>query len=172
MRALLAGVRFNLPGFPRDLVPIEWLPERQLACVRVSDRIADPPVVLVDPTTRRRGPPLSQRQARSPNTHTSFFPKPMTFAAFNISWPIRRRRSPAVAAPRISCRARTTGGCTGFAPRTSSSRCRCWKFDRDRNALAVAACPITRSDTTRPGRSGAGGMHLAAVGGLPCRRVT
>ncbi|MCP2243358.1 SMI1/KNR4 family protein [Lentzea aerocolonigenes] len=45
--ALLAGMRFGLPEFPSDLLPIEHLPERQLACIRLDGR-DDPPVVIVD----------------------------------------------------------------------------------------------------------------------------
>lgn len=45
--ALLAGMRFTFPGFPPDLVPIEQLPERQLACLEINGS-DDPPVVIVD----------------------------------------------------------------------------------------------------------------------------
>jgi hypothetical protein len=49
--ALLAGMRLSLRkvpgGFPADLVPVEWLPERQLACLRL-DGSTDPPVVIID----------------------------------------------------------------------------------------------------------------------------
>ena len=45
--ALLAGLRFTQRGFPASLVPIEVLPEKQVACL-LLDGTDDPPVVLVD----------------------------------------------------------------------------------------------------------------------------
>ncbi|WP_410611089.1 hypothetical protein [Amycolatopsis sp. lyj-109] len=45
--AVLAGTRFARPDFPAYLLPVEQLPESQLACVRL-DGSDDPPVVIVD----------------------------------------------------------------------------------------------------------------------------
>jgi hypothetical protein len=49
--AMLAGMRLanrKVPGgFPADLIPVERLPERQLACLKL-DGSNDPPVVLID----------------------------------------------------------------------------------------------------------------------------
>ena len=45
--AMLAGIRFTMPGFPAQLIPIERLPERQLACLNLNGS-NDPPVVIVD----------------------------------------------------------------------------------------------------------------------------
>ena len=144
VRALLAGVRFNLPGFPRDLVPIEWLPERQLACVRVSDRIADPPVVLVDLDD-------SATWAATQPTAGTFTEYAHEF--LSQAHDIRRiqhflaNQKAAIASGRRAA---------DQLPRPDDWRVYRFcsqnvivampllKFDRDRNALAVAACPITR----------------------------
>jgi len=50
--AMFAGMRLALRktvpgGFPADLIPVERLPERQLACIRLDGR-DDPPVVIID----------------------------------------------------------------------------------------------------------------------------
>jgi hypothetical protein len=150
VRALLAGIRFNLPGFPSDLVPIEWLPERQLACVRVSGQAADPPVVLVD--------------LDDPATWASAQPTAGTFTEYAREFlaqahDVRRIRhflAKQEAAIDSGRRAKDQ------LPRPDDWRVYRFcsqnviiampllRFDRDRNALAVAACPITRLTQLAP----------------------
>lgn len=144
VRALLAGIRFNLPGFPSDLVPIEWLPERQLACVRVSGQVADPPVVLVD--------------LDDPATWAATQPAAGTFTEYAREFLAQahdvRRIQDFLARQEAEID-------SGRRARDQLPRPDDWRvyrfcsqnviiampllrFDRDRNALAVAACPITR----------------------------
>jgi hypothetical protein len=47
MASILAEIRMTNYNFPADLLPVEVLPERQIACVVLNGR-DDPPVVLID----------------------------------------------------------------------------------------------------------------------------
>jgi hypothetical protein len=153
--AMLAGIRFTVPGFPSDLLPIEWLPERQLACVRL-DGSTDPHVVIVDlddpETWTGEQPPLDRfsiyaeefsAQAHALKRITKFLADQQRLVATG--------RRAADQAPRPD-----DWRVYRFCSQNVVVAIVLLRFDRDHNALCVGDCLITdlsRLDPDAPARA-------------------
>ncbi|AHH98604.1 SMI1/KNR4 family protein [Kutzneria albida] len=148
--ALLAGTRFGLPDFPADLLPIEQLPERQLACIRVDGR-DDPPVVIVDlddpRTWQESQPPAFKRFSHYADDFMD-----QAHALRRVADFLRRRQADIKSGRRPA----------GQAPRPDDWRVYRFcsqnvvvamvllRFNRDDNVLDVGACLITALSALDP----------------------
>nr|BFE56513.1 hypothetical protein GCM10020063_010390 [Dactylosporangium thailandense] len=153
--AMLAGIRFTVPGFPAKLVPIEWLPERQLACMRL-DGTNDPQVVIVDlddPQTWDDTQPVVDRFSLYADEFTR-----QAHALRRIAKFLAHQQDLVLAGRRAADQAPRPDDWRvyRFCSQNVVIALVLLRFDRDRNALSVGDCLITqlsRLDPDAPARA-------------------